>query len=341
MNRLLHPTLILALLLTAACGRPELPPVLELTGSTMGTGFVIKLVAPPEQLSKNQLKKAVRQRLEQIEDLASTYRPQSELSRFNASNTTDWIEASPELCRLIERALEISALTEGAFDITVGPLVNLWGFGPGGAITEPPARVAVETALERVGYRQLDTRCSTPALRKLHPAMYVDLSAWAKGYAVDALADLLDEKGLSRYLVEIGGEMRVRGHNANGQPWRLAVERPATGSRRQVETVFHLTDTGIATSGDYRNFFEFSRARYSHTIDPRNGWPVAHDTASVTVLDPSAAVADAMATALLVLGAEAGTELADRLGTAAYFQERDGPHLVSTRTRALEILDPS
>ena len=202
--------------------------------------------------------------------------------------------------------------------MTVGPLVNLWGFGPTVSVDEPPGNDTITSAMQDIGYTKLLVDCSVPALRKEFPGIYVDLSAFAKGHAVDEVAELLEARALADYLVEIGGEMRMRGTNARGELWAIAVEAPDRADR-SVRKVVRLTDSAMATSGDYRNFFEHGGRFYSHTIDPRTGYPVTHNGASVTVVADTAAFADAAATALLVLGPEAGMELAERESIAAYF----------------------
>ena len=317
--------IVLALLSAlGACGdSPRERPVQELVGSTMGTTFSIKVVAAPENLDLPALQSDIEGALDGINRTMSTYLSDSELSRFNASDSVDWIEVTPELCRAIEAARVVSEFTDGAFDVTVGPLVNLWGFGPAETGYEPPGNDTVTQALENVGYAKLHVDCTIPALRKETPGVYVDLSAFAKGHAVDVVAGLLDARALPDYLVEIGGEMRLRGTNARSEAWAIAIETPdRTG--RSVQTVVHLSDTAMATSGDYRNFFEHEGRFYSHTIDPRTGYPVAHNGASVTVVAETAAFADAAATALLVLGPDAGMRLAEQENIAAYFLLRLG-----------------
>ena len=244
---------------------------------------------------------------------------------------------SPELCAALENALAISRLSDGAFDITVGPLVNLWGFGPDGQVTRPPDPATLETVMQSVGYEGLATRCETPAVRRSVAGLYIDLSGWAKGLAVDELALLLDAQGHDNYLVEVGGELRVSGHNATREKWAIAVEAPSTTERRP-HSILRVTDTSVATSGDYRNYFEFDGRRYSHTIDARTGWPVSHSLAAVTVVSESAAFADAMATALLVLGPDAGPELATRLELAGYFLVRRDSEIEALATPAFDAL---
>lgn len=331
MRCVLHFCPLFLALLLAGCGDSRLPQY-ELSGNTMGTTFRVLLVAPSEALSKEALQARIVESLDRIENFASTWREDSEISRFNANPASSWIEVSTVFCLAIDRALEVSRESGGAFDITVGPLVNLWGFGPDGVAKEPPTQAELLAVTQLVGYEGLQTRCDQPAVQKRSGSIYVDLSGWAKGHAVDELALLLDAHDLEDYLVEIGGELRVRGHNAEGQKWAVAVETPST-TKRSAHSVLRVTNTSVATSGDYRNYFEHDGQRYSHTIDARTSRPISHDLAAVTVVHQSAAYADAMATALLVLGPEAGPALAGELDIAAYF-------LVRRRTGFEEIISP-
>jgi len=295
----------------------------EYSGATMGTTFHVTVVGAADQQPPAGLPQLLQQALDDIEGLTSTYMQESELSQFNQNASTDWTRVSQQLCRLVEQALEISQETNGAFDITVGPLVNLWGFGPTGSRDEPPGAAEVEALLTRVGFDKLQTDCEVPALRKAHAGLNVDLSGWAKGFAADELAGILIASGIDNFLAEVGGELRVQGLNASGEEWRIAIEKPAANGR-DIQAVVNISNTGMATSGDYRNFFEYAGSRYSHTIDARSGRPVTHQLASVTVFDESAATADGMATALLVLGPDDGLELATALGIEAIFVVR-GP----------------
>jgi len=317
----LAATLSLAL---SACGDSSVDrPVQELVGSTMGTTFSVKVIAPPADLDLVSLQQDIQDTLDAINQTMSTYLDDSELSQFNTSSSTGWIEVSPELCYAVEAALVVSQFTDGAFDVTVGPLVNLWGFGPSESISTPPSEEQVATTLGDTGHAKLHTDCGKPALRKDVSGLSIDLSAFAKGHAVDRVADLLDGRTLPDFLVEIGGELRLRGLNGKDEKWAIAIETPDRTSR-SVQTILHLTDTGMATSGDYRNYFEHDGSHYSHTIDPRTGRPVAHSGASVTVVADTAAFADAAATALLVMGPEAGLALAEQESIAAYFLLRLG-----------------
>ncbi len=305
----------------------------------MGTQFSVKLVASPEPDAAH-LQLLLRAELAAINSLMSTWDPDSELSRFNASRSLDWFGVSPRMLAVLEASKEVSDKSSGAFDVTVGPLVNLWGFGPEQHQFEVPADADLSAAGKRIGYQRLELRQSPPAMRKQVADLYVDLSAVAKGYAVDALAELLEAQGISDYLVEIGGEIRVAGKNAEGDPWRIAVESPTPGPRT-VQKIIYPRDNAVATSGDYRNFFEIDGRRYSHTIDPRTGRPVTHDLASVTVVHKSAMHADALATALLVLGPESGMAMAARESLAVLMIVRNDGGIAMRSSQAFKsFLEP-
>lgn len=320
---------LLPALILCACGDSQ---SLELTGQAMGTTFNVVLVGPPESLAAEVLEEELIAALQEVDRLASTWREDSELTVFNLDLSSDWIPVSRRFCALLDGALEVSAATGGAFDLTIGPLTNLWGFGPDGQVADPPSAADIAAAQGRVGFELLEADCAKRRVRKGVPDLYVDLSGWAKGYAVDQLAAILDAHGIDNYLVEIGGELRVKGKNRGNDKWAIGIEAPST-SARVPHAILHVTDTSVATSGDYRNFFEHDGQRYSHTIDARTGRPVAHNLAAVTVVNPSTAYADAMATALLVLGPDDGPQLARKLGIAGYF-------LVRNPTNIREISTP-
>jgi thiamine biosynthesis lipoprotein len=330
----LLPPLVLVLL-TAGCDRGDGIAAVTLRGATMGTTYSVVLSSPPARLDPAALQQRIDALLEEVNGLMSTYRPDSELSRFNALASTDWMPVSPELVRVVSAADAISRASGGRFDITVGPLVNLWGFGPQVDADRLPSQAEIDTARSRIGYRKLERRDDPPALRKRDPGLYVDLSAIAKGYGVDRVAELLEAEGVENYLVEIGGELRGRGRSGRGDPWRIAIERPESAGR-SVFRVVELHATGMATSGDYRNFFEIDGKRYSHSIDPVTGRPVAHALASVTVLADSTMLADGWATALLVSGPERGMALAEAEGLAALLIVRDGDGYRAIATAAFE-----
>jgi thiamine biosynthesis lipoprotein len=288
------------------------------SGLTMGTTWSVIFLLPTEATDAPALKQQLQQRLELINGLMSTYDPESELSQFNNQLSTDWYAISKETAEVVELSLEISRLTGGAFDVTVGPLVDLWGFGATPRGENIPTAEQIRQNLAQIGYTNLQFRRNPAAIKKRIPQLRVDLSAVAKGYAVDALAQILEQEGIVNYLVEIGGELRIAGHRSDGANWRIAIEQPLEDAR-EVATVFPLTDTALATSGNYRNFYLQNGQRYAHTIDPVTGQPIRHKLASATVLDQSCARADALTTALMVLGEKKGQEFCEKNDIAAYF----------------------
>ena len=283
------------------------------TGPTMGTTFNVTVVGALDPAAQARARDAVSGALQAVNAEMSTYQADSALSRFNRHASTAPFPASPALRAVMSEARRVSALSGGAFDVTVGPLVRAWGFGPDapGAAPDGPT---LEALRARVGWQRVVVEAD--ALRKTHPDVEADLSAIAKGYGVDRAAMALDALGHARYLVEVGGEVRARGVNAGGAPWRVGVEKPESGGARAVREVVSLRDLSMATSGDYRSYREVDGKRLSHTVDPRTGRPIEHRLASVSVLHRDCMTADALATALNVLGPEAGMALADAQGLA-------------------------
>ena len=285
-HRVLMPGILIFLLpfflLLSACSESQ--PV-RLQGATMGTSYSVVIPHLPEGVTAKELKQDIDGLLDLINQQMSTYIPNSELSAVNQAEAEQWLPVSVELFQVIQLAQRVSEQSNGAFDITVGPLVNLWGFGPldsEGTLSEPSAE-AIETIRKSTGYRNLELDEDGQSVRKKASGLYLDLSAIAKGYGVDALASYLEEQGVADYLVEIGGELRARGVSQRGDAWRIALEKPHEGAR-DIQRVIELSDIAVATSGDYRNYVEYQGKRFSHTIDPRTGWPVSHHLASVTVL---------------------------------------------------------
>ena len=293
----------------------------------MGTTFAVTVVGPVSDSVAERLREDIEVTLADVDGAMSTYDHDSELSRFNRWQRTDWFTLSPPTFEVFRQAQEVSRLTRGAFDVTVAPLVNAWGFGAAGPAASLPTDTEVTALLANVGETMLEMDHDPPRIRKFRPAMQSDLSALAKGFAVDRVADLLDrgDDGVEGYLVEVGGEVRTRGRNEDGHPWRVGIERPVDGPS-SIQRVLELTDAALATSGDYRNYFEHEGRRYSHTIDPRTGYPVDHRLVSVSVVDATCMRADALATALEVLGPEEGLALALEQGLAAFLitREADG-----------------
>ena len=301
----------------------------------MGTRYSVRIVdesgTHDAPLKLAAIQDHVESRLNDINRQMSTYDPQSELSRFNSYRGNDWFAVSPATAHVVEFALQLAVDSGGAFDPTVGPLVNLWGFGPKKRKESPPSEEEIAAARALVGYTNLAVRTDPPALRKLHADLYVDLSAIAKGFAVDEISQLLEELGITSSMVEIGGEVHTRGSRPGGLPWRIGVEQPDLRARK-LRKVYQLYDAAIATSGDYRNFFEYEGVRFSHTIDPATGQPVRHQLATVAVLADSCLEADALATALLVMGDHQGYDWCVEREVAALFLVREGTDVVQRAT---------
>ncbi|MEQ8483546.1 MAG: FAD:protein FMN transferase [Pseudomonadales bacterium] len=273
-------------------------------GSTMGTYYQVTARCPEDVSAQIEAELAA------VNDEMSTYLEDSVLSRFNRAAAEQWHPVPEPMAQVVAAARAISEASGGAFDVTVGPLVNLWGFGP-----DPkrgvPAAADIDAARAQVGHDRLEVSLTPPQLRKRGP-LYVDLSAIAKGHGVDRVTERLRRAGCDALLVDVGGEVRGHGPSPSGRSWRIGVEVPDSERQGGIQRVVALRDGALATSGDYRNFFDADGARYSHTIDPRTGHPVSHGLASVTVLHDSAMWADGYATALTVLGPEAGMAFAER-----------------------------
>ena len=323
-----------------ACAGCEPRPPLVLSGETMGTYYSVTIIDPVGTELAGRLAQSIEDTLAAVNGRMSTYLEDSELSLFNRLRDTGWQAASPQLVKVLLEARRVSALSGGAFDVTVGPVVNLWGFGPDPDVDDVPTVNAVARALAAVDYRNLEARASPPMIRKRVPRIYVDLSAIAKGYAVDEIVALLEAAGIRNSLVDVGGELYAGGVNADGGPWRIAIEKPVDGARTAMRSV-EVSNAAVATSGDYRNYTEIGGRRYSHEIDPYSGRPVTHRTALVSVVAPTAMEADALATALLVLGRKSGLALAHRHGIAAYFVERTSAGLAPSSSPGFEARFPA
>ncbi|WP_424933791.1 FAD:protein FMN transferase [Amaricoccus macauensis] len=322
-----------AFLLLASCDRT--PEVIRIAGETMGTTYHVTVVDPPSEEDAETLRDAIEAKLAAVNGCMSTWDPDSEISRFNAMQSSEPMEITENMAEVVRAADAIHALSHGKFDITLGPLIDLWGFGeprPGEPI---PSDEAIAEALEIVGQARLIDLKPGPSLAKRDPRVRVNLSAIAKGYGIDQVAAVLAEKGIENYLVEIGGDLVASGQNPLGDAWVIGIERP-DAQQRAVEMVLPLTDLGAATSGDYRNFFEEDGVRYSHIIDPTTGRPVTHRTTSVTVVAKSAMLADGLATALLATGERRGIDLAEENNIAALFIVHDGEGFVTRSTSAFE-----
>lgn len=314
--------------------------LIAFTGKTMGTTYSVKVSELPDGVSQVALQDEIVRCLETVNRQMSTWLPDSEISRFNRYQETDWFPVSSETAFVVKTAIEVSRKTNGAFDVTVGPLVNLWSFGPGPRGHALPEPAIIEAAKARVGYQFLEVRFDPPALKKTRADVYVDLSAIAKGFGVDQVAELLESRSIADYMVEIGGEVRAKGMKPDGTPWRIGIETPTPFSRG-IQRAVALSGQSMATSGDYRNFVIIDGKRYSHTIDPKTGWPVHHQLTSASVIAENCMLADAYATALMVLGPDEGYNWAEQQGLAALLIVREGDQFIEKPTRAFEDLFPA
>jgi thiamine biosynthesis lipoprotein len=322
----------------AGCGRPAGQAETHIAGETMGTTYNVKVArfSPGGRLS--DLRQAVQAAFDGVNRRMSLYREDSELTRFNRAQGD--VLLSEDLWRVVAAGQEVAAATDGAFDMTVAPLVVRWGFGPAPRVSIPQGE-EIRAIRARTGHQGLRLDGGRRLATKRRADLELDLGGIAKGYGVDLAASALDAAGAEHYMVEAGGEVRTRGVNANGQPWRIGIEQPDAMPQR-ARFIVPLSGRAMATSGDYRNYFEAAGRRYSHEIDPRTGAPIDHRLCSVTVVAEDCMRADALATALLVLGPDRGVQLAESLGLAAYFVERHGPDQYGDRqTRAFAALSGS
>jgi thiamine biosynthesis lipoprotein len=316
---------VLACAALASCAAR--PPAAEtlLRGETMGSAWTVKVVGELSR-SPEDLRAGIQSRFEAVNLALSTWRQDSALSKFNASETGEWQEVDPELAAVMAYALSLAEASGGSYDVTVGPLVNLWGFGPDPATHRVPDAAALARAKARVGWRQVEVDVARHRARK-PPGVYVDLSSLGKGRGVDRVAEYLDAQGVANYLIDLSGKLRARGRNARGSAWRVAVERPsadaATGEADMDPVIVTLHDSSVATAGDYRRYFEAGGRHYSHIIDPRTGEPVSHHTVSATALASDCMQADALATMFMVMPPEEALTLAARRKLAALMIARE------------------
>jgi FAD:protein FMN transferase len=316
-----------AALLLALGSCDDSPEVLRIAGETMGTTYHVTIVEPPGDLEADGAYAIVGDTLDEVNESMSNWDPASEVSRFNARRSTEPVKVSDDLAAVIRTADMIHVLSGGRYDVTLAPLIDLWGFGPEHRDDAVPSAAEIARAREDVGQgRLLDLRAGA-MLAKRRPGVTINLSSIAKGYGIDAVARALEARGVERYLVEIGGDLVAAGLNAEGKPWSIGIERPDAGTEG-IEQIVPVRDMGMATSGDYRNFFEKDGVRYSHILDPLTGRPISHRTASVTVFAENATLADGLATALLAVGADDGLGIAEENGIAAMFIDHDGDDFV-------------
>ena len=297
---------------------------LSIVGQTMGTTYNIVVVDHTRVLDEDVLEAAVTETLVDVNAAYSNWDPDSEVSRLNRNASSEPIPISKGLAEMVTLANYIHESTGGKLDLTLKPVIELWGFGPSGSVTRQPGQNELDTALRSVGQRKVIMLSQDETmLTKRSPEVSIDLSSIAKGYGIDAIVAALIEEGAEDFLVEIGGDLFVSGQTIRETDWRVGVEKPIAGVRA-LETAVEFSGKGMATSGDYRNYFEDAGVRYSHIIDPQTGRPITHKTASVTVIAGTAVSADAWATALLALGVDDGLELANDENLAVLFIVRTG-----------------
>ncbi|PID40274.1 MAG: hypothetical protein CR984_04075 [Proteobacteria bacterium] len=300
---------LLVLVCTACLPQQEL----RLRGKTMGTTYNIKVVAG-WLTSRGDLQARIDARLASINRSMSTYDPNSEISRFNGmASTTEFLAISDDFYNVLQVAAELHRLTDGAWDGTLDPLINLWGFGRRQTAGTVPDEESIRQALSHVGFKHIRMG-SAGVIAKGDPALNLDLASIAKGYGVDEIARLLGNAGFTDFLVEIGGEVFARGVRKDGRPWLVGINRPdRSAGVNDVYKALPLSDRAMATSGDYRIFFQIGERTYAHILDPRTGRPVRNGVVSATVVAANCTVADGLATALMVMGPEKGVALVNRL----------------------------
>jgi thiamine biosynthesis lipoprotein len=325
-----------ASLALAGCATQRPSTETLLSGQTMGSAWTVKIVGPLPA-SAEDLRAGVQARFDAVNVALSTYRADSALSRFNSDDSGEWIDIDAELGEVLTYALGLAEDSGGAYDVTVGPLVNLWGFGPDPATRRVPGAAAIDAARARVGWRKVEVDATRRRARKA-PGVRVDLSSLGKGRGVDRAAEYLDAQGVANYLIDLSGKLRARGHNARSRPWRVAVEAPepdATSGRPSFEPeVVELIDQSVATAGDYRRFFEIDGKHYSHIVDPRTGWPVTHATVSASAIAADCMQADALATVLMAMAPDDAVALARRRQVAALLIGRGAAGYLATHTGA-------
>lgn len=295
-----------------------------LDGKTMGTFWRVSVIGVDEAKAQ-ALRAKVQAQLDADDRLLSTWKNDSALMRFNhAADTRPW-PVSEAMADIVTLSLRIGAQTDGAMDITVGPLVNLWGFGPDKQPVATPDAQAIAAAKARTGLQHLQVinQSGRQFLQKDIPDLFVDLSTVGEGYAADHLARLMEQEGISRYLVSVGGALVSRGMNGEGKPWRVAIQKP-TDRENAVQAIVDINGHGISTSGSYRNYYELDGKRISHVIDPQTGQPITHKLVSVTVIAPTALEADGWDTGLMVLGPEKAQQVVREQGLAVYMIVKEG-----------------
>lgn len=332
-HALLQPVIVAALA-AALTGCLFQDKVETFVGPTMGSTYTVKYVARSGAADKAQLWRDTESVLAEIDKQLSTYRPDSDIEIFNALPAGECLSVPDAVRELVLAGQRLSDESDGALDLTIEPLLNLWGFGPHGKGEQVPTAEEIAAARQDVGHGYLQVNGEQLCKQR---AVQVDFNSIAAGYAVDRVSAMLESSGVGSYLVEITGELKARGHKPDGSPWRIAIEAPRD-NERVAQRIVELDGLAVSTSGDYRNYFERDGIRYSHTLDPQTGAPIDHHLAAVTVVDPSTLRADGLSTVLMVMGPERGLTYAAEWQIAAFFVIREGQEFVSKSTEAFDEL---
>jgi thiamine biosynthesis lipoprotein len=325
--RFLYPFALFSLV---ACQQPQ---ETQLSGETQGTTYHIKMVLDRPEWKVEEIKAEVEKIFQQVDETLSNWREDSEISQINRQQTTEWLPVSVEIVKLVTIGKDIHTRTQGCYDLTVKPIFDLWGFSK--HENRVPEQAEIDQVLGMVGMDKLELDAEHHRIRKQHPGLRIDLSSIAQGYTVAEVAKRLETRGIQNYLAEIGGEMKVKGHKADGSLWRVAIEKP-TPFKREVQRILDIhqqNGTAIMTSGTYRNFFESGGQVYSHILDPHTGRPVNHHLLSVTVLHEDPTLADAWSTALLCVGEVEGRKIAETEHLKTLFIYREGQELKEWMSR--------
>jgi thiamine biosynthesis lipoprotein len=312
--------ILLAFVLSLTACRDRGPQVVRAEGRTMGTTWSIQLVLPADHASGGQPTAFIQGRLDELESLFTNWKPDSPVSRFNQSTSTEWQPVPKELAQVVTQALELSRHTQGAFDVTLSPLIDLWGFGAKGRRDMPPDEAAIIHAQSQCGWQRLEVKLEPPQLRKTHSDLQINVSALVEGYAADDIVQRLEAAGHHDFLLDVGGELVARGNKADGTPWQVGIQQPDAAKGETVVRM-PLVNQALSTSGTYRQYYETGGHRYAHVLDGRTGRPITHPAVSVSVVAGSCFQADSWSTALLALGPQEGAALAKRLGLHAFYLE--------------------
>ncbi|NOU52111.1 FAD:protein FMN transferase [Pseudoalteromonas sp. JBTF-M23] len=336
MKRVVFPLFIVVLLFVTGCEQASLdqPQPLVINGKTMGTTYNIKIYPQEGQVNAEQLKSQIDETLIAVNQSMSPWVKDSEINRFNALPHNQFMPISEDFRLVVAESIRLGKSTQ-TLDVTMGPLIDLWGFGPDKRPTNRPSQAQLDDMRSRIGVDKLIL--NEQGLAKTIDGLEVSFSSTAKGYGIDKVASLLEQIGIHNYMVEIGGELRLSGSKPNDKPWIIAIEQPdAPMGQRQVHKELKLHDIGIATSGDYRIFYEMDGETFTHLIDPATGMPVKHDLVSVTVLHPSAMTADGLATALTVMGTERAKAYAEQHNLAVYLISKSPDGLATYASEAFK-----